>query len=366
MRLNSIDIDNFKNIRMARLQFSPKVNALLGNNGMGKSNLLDAIHYMSFTKSFTGVSDSMLTTRGEKFSMIRAEYTRRDNPLEVRLGMTAGRRKSLKRDGKEYSRLSEHIGLLPLVMVTPADIDLIRGSGDERRRWMDMVIAQTDPGYLSQLIRYNHNLEARNRLLRDGAVDHSLFDAVEVPMAMAAEAITEARRRFIDRLQPILAAHYEAIAGSGETIRIAYSGSMAEPGTTLYQLLDSARRRDEVLRHTSVGPHRDDMEMLLDDMPMRRTASQGQCKTFTIALRLAQYDFLSQATGLKPLLLLDDIFDKLDAERVERIMLTVRGPRIGQIFVTDTNRTHLDEIVHRTGGDFRLWQVQSGCFTPLD
>lgn len=359
--LKSLSLTNFKNIGQAQLQLSPKVNCLVGNNGMGKSNLLDAIHYLSFCRSFTGVSDPLLISRGEEFTMARALYQRRDAEEELTLGITRGRRKSLKRGGKEYRRLSEHIGLFPLVMVAPADIDLIRGAGEERRRWIDMVISQGDPVYLDSLVRYNAAVEQRNKMLRDHVVDHTLYEVVEIGLTAAARIIHSRRAEWIARLQQLFTRYYTAIAGSDESPVIAYRSTMN--GTSLETLLDEARRHDEIVGHTSVGPHRDDIDMELDGMPMRRTGSQGQCKTFTIALRLAQWGFLSDVTGLKPLLLLDDIFDKLDASRVERIMSLVADDTFGQIFITDTNRTHLDEIISRTTGDHRLWNVTDGTFT---
>ncbi len=364
MQLTSLSIDNFKNIRRARLEFSPKINGLLGNNGMGKSNLLDAIHTLSFCKSFTGVTDAMLITRDEDFAMLKGNYLRRDTDEDLTMGLARGRRKTLKRKGKEYQRLSEHIGTFPLVMVSPADIDLIREGAEERRKLIDMVISQSDPRYLDALIRYGRALEQRNRMLREGTVDHTLYDAVEMAMEMSASYIVESRREWVSKLTPIFERHYRRISGGNEMPQLNYSTRMAD-GVTLAELLDRERRHDEIVRHTSVGPHRDDLELTLDGMEMRRTGSQGQCKTFTIALRLAQYEFLGKATGMRPLLLLDDIFDKLDADRVERIMEIVEDPAFGQIFITDTNRTHLDEIVNRTAVDFRLWEVTSGNFSPI-
>lgn len=366
MILKQIKICNFKNIGEARLEFSPKVNGLLGNNGMGKSNLLDAIYYLSFCKSFSGMTDSMLMRRGEDFMMVQGDYIRRGLDEEVSIGLNKGRRKSLRRQGKEYQRLSSHIGAFPLVMSSPEDIELIRGASDCRRRLMDMVISQSDHVYLDELIRYGRSLEQRNKLLRDGVVDHNLYLAVEMAMDRAATYIHSVRARWVERLTDIFQSYYEAVAGSGEKVSLAYDSSLNSPGSSMTSLLGGARRHDELLRHTSVGPHRDDIEMLIDGMPMRRAASQGQCKTYSIALRLAQYDFLrSTLEGMKPILLLDDIFDKLDASRVERIMEVVTRPEFGQIFVTDTNRTHLDEIMSHTAGDYALWHVSDGKFNPL-
>ena len=262
-------------------------------------------------------------------------------------------------------KLSTHIGTFPLVMAAPQDIDLIRGAGEERRRWMDMVISQSDPRYLDALIRYNGALEQRNKMLRDSIVDHNLYAAVECVMDAAAHTIHSARAAWTARLSSIFHHLYTSIAGTEEVVSLRYISSLDSSSGSILPLLDSARRHDEIVRHTSVGPHRDDIEMLLDSMPMRRTGSQGQCKTFTVALRLAQYEFLHQATSLRPLLLLDDIFDKLDATRVERIMNLVTSSDFGQIFITDTDRSHLHSIVSRTsGGDHRMWSVSQGTFIP--
>lgn len=332
---------------------------------MGKSNLLDAIYYMSFCKSFTGMTDAMLMRSGETFLTAKAIYNRKGQAEELTLGMASGRRKSLKRGGKEYDRLSRHIGTFPLVLASPADIDLIRGPGEERRRWMDMVISQSDSVYLDYLIRYNAGLEQRNRLLRAGIVDHTLYEAIEMAMSKAAIYISKARREWIEKLGVLFHQYYAEIAETGETVALKYKTSIEPEADSIIPLLDNARRHDEVVGYTSVGIHRDDIELSLMDMPVKRAASQGQCKTFTTALRLAQYDFLKTATGMKPILLLDDIFDKLDRNRVERIMRLVTSDRFGQIFVTDTNREHLDEIISHAVDNYKLWGVDNGAFTEI-
>ena len=359
MQLDSLAITNFKNIAEARLEFSGKINCLLGNNGMGKSNLLDAIYCLSFTKSFSGLTDLQLIRRGEAFATLRGLYTRRGADEELTMGL-----KSFRRKGKEYDRLSAHIGAFPLVLVSPADGELITGTSDGRRRLMDQVIAQTDPVYLDALIRYGHALQQRNRLLRDRCVDHSLYQAVEISMEAAAAVITRRRTQWVERLTAIFTPHYRAIAHAPEVPAVALRSHTAEaPGATLAQLLDAARRHDEAVGHTTVGPHRDDLTLTLDGMDVRRTASQGQQKTYVIALRLAQYEFMAKAAGMKPLMLLDDIFDKLDVRRVESLVEIVSSDLFGQIFITDTNRSHLDSIMERSGGDHRSWLVTDGTFT---
>lgn len=365
MFLRDLSITNFKNIPQADLHFGSKINALLGNNGMGKSNLLDAIYYLSFCKSFSGIPDQQLISYGEDFCTLRGQYLRRDVDEELTLGLAQGRRKSFRRGGKEYERLSAHIGAFPLIITSPADQQLINGTGEERRRLMDMVIAQSDAPYLDHLIRYGKALQQRNHLLHIQASDPSLYEALEYGMSLSAAYITRRRQAWVERLTSIFLRHYSAIAASGERPQLRLTSHLDADPDALQALLDQARSRDRLLGHTTVGPHRDDIELLLNEMPVRRTASQGQCKTYTLALRLAQYEFLAQAVNLHPLLLLDDLFDRLDASRVERVVEVVAAPLFGQIFITDTNRDHLDSILSHSPGDHRLWQVDHGVFSQL-
>lgn len=366
VQLTRLHITNFKNIAEADLSFSPNINALLGDNGMGKSNLLDAIYYLSFCKSFTSLPDAGIVRAGETFTMMQGDYLRRGTEEQVAFGYAAGKRKSFKRGGKEYSRLSQHIGLFPLVLVSPADMELVGGGTECRRKFIDMLISQTDATYLNHLIRYNSALQQRNRLLRDHIADPNLYIAVEMTMEMSAEYITNARREITQRLRDTFIRHYRDIARTQETPGIEYRSALDMSGRRYCELLDESRRRDEIVGHTTTGPHRDDLELSLDGMAVKNTASQGQSKTFTIALRLAQYEFMHEATGMRPLLLLDDIFDKLDSRRVANIVEIVNRDIFGQIFITDTNRDHLDSIMSAmTGADYNLWNVSSGKFEPI-
>lgn len=366
VQLTRLHITNFKNIAEADLSFSPNINALLGDNGMGKSNLLDAIYYLSFCKSFTSLPDAGIVRAGETFTMMQGDYLRRGTEEQVAFGYAAGKRKSFKRGGKEYSRLSQHIGLFPLVLVSPADMELVGGGTECRRKFIDMLISQTDATYLNHLIRYNSALQQRNRLLRDHIADPNLYIAVEMAMEMSAEYITNARREITQRLRDTFVRHYRDIARTDETPGIEYRSALDMSGRRYCELLDESRRRDEIVGHTTTGPHRDDLELTLDGMAVKNTASQGQSKTFTIALRLAQYEFMHEATGMRPLLLLDDIFDKLDSRRVANIVEIVNRDIFGQIFITDTNRDHLDSIMSAmTGADYSLWNVSSGKFEPI-
>ncbi len=279
--------------------------------------------------------------------------------------MNRGKRKVVKRKGKEYDRLSQHIGVFPAVLVAPRDIELITGPGEERRRLMDMVISQSDATYLDALIRYGRSLEQRNKLLRAHVVDHHLYEAIEMSLVMAAQRIHEKRREWLPEYSELMSNYYEAISGNGERAAVNLRSHQNEE-PDLMKLLDGARRHDEAVGYTSVGPHRDDLIITVDGLDARRSASQGQCKSVTLGMRLAQYDFLRESTGLRPLFLLDDIFDKLDSTRVQRIVEIVKSDKFGQIFITDTNRDHLDNILRESGGDRAMWHVEKGVFTPFD
>lgn len=363
MILNQLSILNFKNIAQADLVFSENINCFLGNNGMGKSNLLDAIYYLSFCKSFTHVVDSQNIRHGEEFFMLQGMYNCNNNPENISCGVRRKQKKTFKRNKKEYDRLSDHIGFAPLVMVSPADSILIQGGSEERRRFMDVVISQWDKPYLDMLIRYNKALEQRNVLLRKEITDPMQYEIWEYQMAHTAAVVYNTRRQFLDAFIPVFSRYYNLISEGSENVGLTYRSHLSEGD--LQEQLAVSRQRDLILGYTTKGIHRDEMEMTLDDYPMKRIGSQGQCKTYLIALKLAQYDFLAHNGDTTPILLLDDLFDKLDSQRVERIMQLVSGDIFGQIFITDTNREYLDRIVKRTTADHRLYGVSNGQFTIL-
>lgn len=371
MRLDSLTITNFKNIAGATLEFSPKINCLLGNNGMGKSNLLDALYLLSYCKSFAGLTDSQLIRLGEEYAIVAGCYRRRGLAEDLQAVLRPGRRKSFKRAGKEYRRLADHIGVFPLVLVSPADNLLAAGDPSERRRFIDQIASQSDPRYLDALIRYGEAMDRRNRLLRAESADTALFEALELQMDGAGTYLARRRAETVAALAPIFADRHGAMA-PGDEVALTYCGVFGSETPQAGALADkfaANRRRDLAIGHTSSGPHRDDIDFTLNGAPVRRIASQGQTKTFTSALRLAQYELLRRNLGLNPLLLLDDIFDKLDAARVERIIGAVAsGESFGQIFITDTNRRHLDEIISlldNSHASSRLWNVADGVFTPI-
>ncbi|MBD5201139.1 MAG: DNA replication and repair protein RecF [Bacteroidales bacterium] len=364
MILRNIEILDFKNIREARIDFSEGVNCLLGMNGMGKSNLLEAIHFLSFARPFSSMPESALIRHGAESLLVKGEYLMDAGGVEnISCGIARGKGKTLRRQGKEYEKISQHIGRFPLVTVSPQDSSLVTGNGEERRRLMNMVISQADGAYLSHLIAYNRALESRNRMLRAGVRDDILYESVESAMETAANAIHSTRSEWVRELSPVFASFYGDIAGNDERASLKYNSVLNTE--TLREALLRKRGKDTALGYTSVGPHRDDLEMSLGHYSMRRLGSQGQIKTYTIALRLAIFEFLRKRRGLTPLLLLDDIFDKLDADRVAHIMrLVSASDSFGQIFITDTNRKHLDEIISEINGTPLLLSVENGHFTP--
>lgn len=366
MILDRIDILNFKNIAEAKLDFSRGVNCLLGRNGMGKSNLLEAIHFMSMARPIRPVPESALVLHGSEMMMVKGDYTADNGTGEtVSCGIIKGKGKTLRRNDKEYSRISEHIGKFPIVSVTPSDPEIVTGSGEVRRRLMDVVISQADPVYLGRLIRYNKGLESRNKMLRAGVNDRLLYESIETAMDESAAEIHHARRLWIEEIQPDFKRYYSRISDDAESASLHYKSILNE--RTMQEVFDAERARDLALGFTSAGIHRDDISTRLGDYSMRRLGSQGQVKTFTISLKLAIYDYLRRKGGETPILLLDDIFDKLDSGRVARIIGEVSGgENFRQIFITDTNREHLDETLQALdGGESRLFEVEEGRFKVI-
>ena len=340
MILEKLSLINYKNIREAMLVLSPKINCMIGRNGVGKTNILDAVYFLSFCHSASNPVDSMLIRHGEEFMLIEGTYkadsaSSSDDTTIISCGLKKGTKKHFRRNKKEYRRLSEHIGMIPLVMISPSDAMLIEGGSEERRRLMDMVISQYDRAYMESVNRYKEQ------------------------MAMEGERIYERRRVFVNELTPIFQRYYECISGNREQVAIEYV-SHCQRGPLL-DVIQRDRQKDRIMGFSLHGTHRDDLVFSLGGHPIKREGSQGQHKTFAIALKLAQFDFLKRTNGGNtPLLLLDDIFDKLDSSRVEQIVKLVAGEEFGQIFITDTNREHLDQILEATSHDYKIFQVEGG------
>ena len=366
MILKRISILNYKNLEQVELSFSPKLNCFFGQNGMGKTNLLDAIYFLSFCKSSGNPIDSQNIRHDQEFFVIQGFYEAPDGtPEEIYCGMKRRQKKQFKRNKKEYTRLSDHIGFLPLVMVSPADSELIAGGSDERRRFMDVVISQYDKEYLEALIRYNKALAQRNTLLKSEVpVEEELFLIWEEMMAQAGEVVFRKREAFISEFIPIFQSFYSFISQDKEQVGLTYDSHARD--ASLLDVIKASRVRAQIMGYSLHGIHKDELNMLLGDFPIKREGSQGQNKTYLVALKLAQFDFLKRTGTTVPLLLLDDIFDKLDASRVEQIIKLVAGDNFGQIFITDTNREHLDRILHKVGSDYKMFQVDQGVITERE
>ena len=372
MNLISLNILNYRNIREASLEFAPKLNCFVGLNGQGKTNVLDAIYLLSFTKSAFTAQDSLNITHGEEMAMVQGVYQitndqspiTNDDSLTISCGLRRGVKKQFRKDKKDYPRLLDHIGLIPLVMVCPADHQLIEEGSDERRRFMDVVIGQRNRKYLDCLTTYNALLKQRNATLKQLAdtnananANADLLEVLEWQMVEPAEYIYQERTKFFEEFEPYFAEVYKVISSSAETPSLRYISQLQD--RVLREAYIKTRQRDLILGWTSQGPHKDDLEMKLGDYPLKQVGSQGQQRTYVLAMKLAQALYLEDTTGEAPILLLDDIFDRLDSERVERIVAMVQGEQFGQIFITDTDRQHLTEIL-RPNENAKIFHVSEG------
>ncbi|MBO4674348.1 MAG: DNA replication/repair protein RecF [Bacteroidaceae bacterium] len=360
MILKRLTILNYRNIATAELEFSPKVNCFVGHNGEGKTNVLDAIYFLSLTKSMANSIDSMNIRHGEEMMMVQGIYDLNGTEEEISIGMKAHQKKHVKRNKKEYKRLTEHIGLLPIIIASPNDSDIISGGSDERRRLMDIVISQYDSEYMTALAAYNKALQQRNAMLKaEEEPNEEIISIYEAMMAENGERIYRKRQAFVEEFIPVFQRFYSLISGGDEKVSLHYT-SHGQRGPLL-DTIRAGRQKDRIMGYSLHGIHKDELEMSLGGYPIKREGSQGQNKTYIISLKLAQFDFLKR-TGSQttPLLLLDDIFDKLDAQRVEQIVNLVSGDAFGQIFITDTNREHLDKILERSQGNYKIFQVEGG------
>jgi len=363
MILEHLSLVDFKNFEQAELAFSEKVNCFAGPNGSGKTNLLDALHYLSLCKSYFNPIDSQNIRYDAAFFVIQGRF-RSDEEAEeqVYCGMKRNQKKIFKRNQKEYDRLADHIGLFPLVMVSPGDGVLISGGSEERRRFMDGVIAQYDKAYLETLIDYNRLLSQRNALLKRFAetrsFDASVLEVLNLQLAEKGVPVYEARKRFIGSFTPIFAEHYGRLSNAAEEVSLSYESQLDK--AELAQLLEDSLAKDRAVQHTTAGVHKDDLEFSIGGHPMKKSGSQGQQKTFLLALRLAQFGFIRDTGKRRPLLLLDDVYDKLDAGRVERLMDMVCGEGFGQLFITDTGVGRMQELFEGRGIPFRLFRIENG------
>ena len=364
MRLDKLSIVNYRNIGAADFVMSAGVNCFVGQNGAGKTNILDAIYYLSFCKSLSGLTDSVNIRHGEPFFVIQGSYDAPSGAEDIYCGFKAGQKKQFKRNKKEYQKLADHIGLLPLVVISPADEALISDSPEARRKYADSVISQCDKAYMDSLVAYNKLLTQRNALLKHLAdhggpmADTTLLDIFDQQMAQIGTAISAKRREFVAWLQPVVAELYHSIADGGESVEMKYVTGLDR--YELYRGLVEARQRDLALGYTSRGIHKDDIDICMDGYPIKRVGSQGQRKSFVIALKLAQYRYLSERKQTSPILLLDDVFDKLDILRGERLISMMASDQFGQTFITDTNLTRLRDVLGKVGKDYKIFSIEDG------
>ena len=344
--VHALELTHFKNHRASSWQFNPKVNIISGNNGNGKTNVLDALHYLSLTKSYLNTNDSQNITHGESMALLKAKLARKGSEHVLDLGLKKGQKKKVRLDGKEIDRLADHVGYMPVVMITPMDRDLIIDAAETRRKLMDTTVSQNDKHYLNALMAYNRALTQRNTTLKyfasNRTYDAEMIGLYNEQLAHNASIIFEARKAFASELLPLLTHYYHLLSGGKETVGVRYKSALHE--SSMIDLLTENESKDRVLQYTSSGTHRDDLVFHLGEHPIKRVGSQGQQKSFLIALKLAQFEITKRHLGMPPLLLLDDIFDKLDEGRVANLLSLVHTEEFGQIFITDTHPERMLEL----------------------
>lgn len=363
--LEKIVIQDFRNIVLQEISFSRNINCVSGNNGEGKTNLLDAIHYLSMTKSAFGTSDKYNYRHGTKAFAISGTYEMPSGQISrISIRSAEGSDKKIVRDDKQYAKASDHIGLLPVVMVSPSDTALVSESGDERRRFTNAVLSQMDREFLSDMQKYGKLLAQRNALLKSDRIDEALLDAIDANMDLFASRIYERRKAFIEELEPVVQEYYDRLSSGHESVSIEYRSDLSRG--SLLDTLRQTRGRDAALRFTGAGIQRDDFIFNMDGHPIRRCGSQGQQKSFLVSLKFAQYEIMKKAYGYPPTLLLDDLFDKLDMDRTSNLLKMVSGSDFGQIFITDSNKVRLKGIVDGITEDRIYLEAAGGAFTPCE
>jgi len=344
--VHALELTHFKNHRASSWLFNPKVNIISGNNGNGKTNVLDALHYLSLTKSYLNTTDAQNITHGESMALLKAKLERKGNEHVLDLGLKKGQKKKVRLDGKEIDRLADHVGYMPVVMITPMDRDLIIDAAETRRKLMDTTVSQNDKQYLNALMAYNRALTQRNTTLKyfasNRTYDAEMIGLYNEQLTHNASIIFEARQAFASELLPLLTHYYQLLSGGKETVGVRYKSTLHD--SSMDELLTENESKDRVLQYTSAGTHRDDLVFHLGEHPIKRVGSQGQQKSFLIALKLAQFEITKRHLGMPPLLLLDDIFDKLDEGRVANLLSLVHTEEFGQIFITDTHPERMLEL----------------------
>lgn len=357
MHLKKISLFNFKNFEEASFEFEHKINCFVGKNGVGKTNMLDAIYHLTFGKSYFNTLAVQNIKHGADFFVIDGEFSKQDRSENIVCSLKKGQKKILKRNGKLYEKFSDHLGLIPLVIISPTDADLIREGSETRRKFIDSVISQLDNNYLHQLIQYQKIVTQRNALLKYFALNRVFeADTLEIYNDQLSDLGTEIfkkRAQFLSDFIPIFDHYYKLISNSAEKVNLEYESQLKE--TSLAQLLQENVNKDRTLQYTSSGIHKDDLAFLIEGHPIKKFGSQGQQKSFLIALKLAQFEFVKKQSGEKPILLFDDIFDKLDETRVSQIVSMVNNDEFGQLFISDTHADRTENIVKQTHQSYKIF-----------
>lgn len=359
MHLKTLNLINYKNFKNQTFEFNSKVNCFVGSNGVGKTNILDAIYHLSFGKSYFNPIASQNIKHGEDFFVVDGRYLKDLKEEKIIVSLKKGGKKVIKRNSKSYNRFSDHIGLLPLVIISPVDRDLITEGSDLRRKFIDGVISQNDKIYLNQIIRYNKILSQRNSLLKQfylsRTFDHDTIEIYDEELSKIGNLIFNKRKEFLELFTPIFFEKYSIISNNKEKVNLNYKSQLKNH--RLQDLLISNIEKDKVLQYTSSGTHKDDIEFLIGNYPIKKFGSQGQQKSFLIALKLAQYEVLKAKSGNSPILLLDDIFDKLDSKRVKQIIKMVNDSNFGQLFISDTDAKRTENVVKSAHDNYEIFKL---------
>ncbi len=359
MHLKRLSLINYKSFSSKELEFSPVINCFVGNNGVGKTNILDAIYHLSFGKSYFNPVSTQNIKHGTEFFVIDGEFEKEERSEKIICSFKKGAKKVIKRNGKAYERFSEHIGFLPLVIISPADRDLIIEGSETRRKFIDGVISQSDKAYLSNLIAYNKVLTQRNSLLKYFVANQTFSaDTLTIyndQLHQYGTALFEKRKEFLETFIPIFKEQYAAISDQEEQIDLSYESKLSE--TPLKNLLEENLAKDRIVQYTSVGIHKDDLNFTIAGYPIKKFGSQGQQKSFLIALKLAQFHFIKQQSKTTPILLLDDVFDKLDENRVSQLIALVEQENFGQLFLSDTHLERTERVVKRTQQEYKIFSL---------
>ena len=358
MHLASIKLTHFKNYEAAQIHFSPAVNCIVGLNGMGKTNLLDAIYYLCMCKSNFGIADRLVVQDTKDFFRVEGQFLKADKPFKVVAKVKPRTKKEIELNGAVHSKLAEHIGLFPVVMITPFDIELAMDGSEVRRKFLDNSLAQMDSIYLNALLQYNRILRQRNATLKSGHIDHALLDTLDEQLFAPTSIITEKRQAFCASFLPVFKKYYKVISNEQEPVDCVYRAQLI--AQELKDLLKQNREKDVYLQRSTVGVHKDDLVFTIKEKPLKKFASQGQLKSFILALKLTQYHLVKSKKDNLPILLLDDIFDKLDNNRVQQLLTLLFNNNFGQIFFTDTHEERLLALLQAFGVATKRFIIEEG------